>query len=233
MRRRKTTYLAPSQNLDSFLDILANTVGVLMFIGLFASLLAIESEKIIRTPLVSETRKLPYLLEVRNNQIIDLEASIEAIAPQRQQLLANLAQCDRPQAPESNETYLLEDYLQRVEVFERCQQQQRQRLANFSTTTEHYAVTYNGENIIYQPLPGVAGESMRAMGEGNSRYRQILEDLDPNRDYLAFIVRPDSFSAFRQARQIARSQGFEVGWEPYPAGEDIPIGGGGRSIGVQ
>ena len=41
-RRRIRENNAPSQNLDSFLDILTNTVGLLMFIGLFISLLAVE-----------------------------------------------------------------------------------------------------------------------------------------------------------------------------------------------
>lgn len=64
MRNRRARKISnPSQNLDSFLDILTNTVGVLMFIGLFVSLLAVEAGTIIRTPLRSETNKIPNFLK--------------------------------------------------------------------------------------------------------------------------------------------------------------------------
>lgn len=47
----------PIGNLDSFLDIMTNTVGVLMFVSLFITLVAVQSGTTIRTPLVSQTEK--------------------------------------------------------------------------------------------------------------------------------------------------------------------------------
>ena len=70
--RRRRHNSKPDQNLDSFLDILTNTVGVLMFIGLFISLLAVETGTVIRTPLQSQTRKIGKFFEVRNNQVFYL-----------------------------------------------------------------------------------------------------------------------------------------------------------------
>ncbi|CCQ61967.1 hypothetical protein [Crocosphaera watsonii] len=70
MRTRRYRQLnSPSQNLDSFLDILTNTVGVLMFISLFITVVAVESSTIVTTPLVSNTEKKPRFFEVRNNKI--------------------------------------------------------------------------------------------------------------------------------------------------------------------
>ena len=57
-RRRSNTI---EQNLDSFLDVLTNTVGVLMFISLFVTLIATggssKSKITIQTPLSSDTDK--------------------------------------------------------------------------------------------------------------------------------------------------------------------------------
>ena len=47
------------------------------------------------------------------------------------------------------------------------------------------------------------------------------------------MVSPDSFDAFRVARQKAWSLGFEVGWEPISQDRILVFGSGGRSIGVQ
>ena len=64
MRTRRYRQLnSPSQNLDSFLDILTNTVGVLMFISLFITVVAVESSTIVTTPLVSNTEKKPRFLK--------------------------------------------------------------------------------------------------------------------------------------------------------------------------
>ena len=49
MRRRSIKSIVPSQNLDSFLDVLTNTVGVLMLVGLFISLVAVDSATIVPT----------------------------------------------------------------------------------------------------------------------------------------------------------------------------------------
>lgn len=54
MRRKLAV---PGQNLDSFLDILTNTVGVLMFVSLFVTLIAVEADSIVRTPLATKTQK--------------------------------------------------------------------------------------------------------------------------------------------------------------------------------
>ncbi|MEO0849546.1 MAG: hypothetical protein AAFY50_24465, partial [Cyanobacteria bacterium J06648_1] len=65
-----------SQNLDSFLDILTNTVGVLMFISLFATLIATGSSPktniTIQTPLSSPTEKESLWFEIQGNKVSHL-----------------------------------------------------------------------------------------------------------------------------------------------------------------
>lgn len=49
---------------------------------------------------------------------------------------------------------------------------------------------------------------------GDSQFAKTISELDPSTHYLYFIVREDSFGVFRTARKIAREKGFAVGWNP-------------------
>ena len=65
MKKRRQYLVLPnqSQNLDSFLDVMTNTVGVLVFICLFVYLVAAQATKTIRTPIVSQSDKTPRFLK--------------------------------------------------------------------------------------------------------------------------------------------------------------------------
>jgi len=67
----------------------------------------------------------------------------------------------------------------------------------------------------------------------NSSFINTLKQLNPDVNYIAFIVRPDSFETFRVAREKAWSIGYEVGWEPFAQDKILVFGSGGRSVGVQ
>ena len=61
--------------------------------------------------------------------------------------------------------------------------------------------------------PGASGEAAIELGNPNSKYQQILSQLDKNKQYVAFLVRDDSFNVFRKARQVADNVGLDTGWE--------------------
>ena len=88
-------------------------------------------------------------------------------------------------------------------------------------------------SLLYEPIPNQEGENKDQIVTKESVFNQVLAKLNPKEDYVAFIVRPDSFSAFRAARQQAWDKGFEAGWEPHKKELPITFGSGGRSIGVQ
>ncbi|MFM6041337.1 MAG: hypothetical protein ACKPCC_01790, partial [Dolichospermum sp.] len=85
----------------------------------------------------------------------------------------------------------------------------------------------------YNPKSSNNGESGIELNRSNSEYRNILSKLETDQDYVAFLVRPDSFATFRQAREIAWKAGFDVGWEPQTPENPIVFGSGGRTVGVQ
>jgi hypothetical protein len=233
MRRRTVRHnTIPSQNLDSFLDILTNTVGVLMFIGLFVSLLAVEAGTIIRTPLRTQTIKVGKFFELRNNRIFYINDPY--IEKQVETAVANLPKCYQPDIPENIPSGMYDFYLAQIRKYERCVLDRNKELSRFYVSNDDYAVSFleNG-SIKYQPIFAAQGENSQQVQDDNSEFNNILKTLDPNVNFIAFIVRPDSFPLFRTVRAEANSHGFEVGWEPFQQNRLLIFGSGGRSIGVQ
>jgi hypothetical protein len=230
-RRKQRKSERPTQNLDSFLDILTNTVGVLMFISLFITLISVQASQIIHTPLVSQSSKKAHYFEVRGNRVIYLDDS--QIDRELMLLMSSLPQCDRPNVPQNIDSYLYQYYLDDFVEYEACTNKQFARIKNFQAQTRNYNVRLMGlDAIAYEPAAANAGE----IAQKDSEYRTILSNLNSRTDYIAFIVRQDSFSAFRAARQQAWQAGFDVGWEPQSTNNPIVFdisGSGGRTIGVQ
>jgi hypothetical protein len=231
-RRKVRQATVPTQNLDSFLDILTNTVGVLMFISLFITLISVQASTLIRTPLASKTFKKPQFFEVRGNKIIYVDDS--SIDRQLAILMTSLPTCDRPNLPQNVDIYLYQIYLDQVQEYETCTNQTLEKLKKFEVETKNYTVRFvDLDAIIYEPRTSNTGESIKEISQANSEYQTVLNKLNPQTDYLAFIVRQDSFSAFRAARQLAWKEGFDVGWEPQTKDTPIVFGSGGRAVGVQ
>lgn len=229
-RIRKNNH--PGQNLDSFLDILTNTVGVLMFIGLFLSLLAVETGTIIRTPLRVETNKDGRFFEVRNNQVFYL--SDPKLEREIDQILNTLPNCKTPEIPENIPSYLHSFYIQEIEQYEQCVKTRNIQLENYYFDNGNYLISFTTEGSLkYDANSSSQGENSKELKNTNSKFINTLKQLNPEINYVAFIVRPDSFEAFRVAREKAWSLGFEVGWEPISQDRVLVFGSGGRSIGIQ
>ncbi|NJL83060.1 MAG: hypothetical protein HC890_09065 [Chloroflexaceae bacterium] len=231
-RRRSRQTLHPEQNLDSFLDILTNTVGVLMFVGLFVALVTAEAGTIVRTPLVAASQKLPRFFELRRNQLfhIDIQGANQKIDA----AIAALPQCHQPNVPDTFGNYFYEEYREEIAAFNDCVVGKIAKLKNIQIETAAYRVNVlDFDAIGYQLKEAVPGEAIADLTQAESGYSRLLADLNPQTDYLAFLVRPDSFAVFRQARKVAWQQGFEVGWEPFERDGEIIFGTNGRSVGVQ
>jgi hypothetical protein len=229
-RKRYFTSHRPQQNLDSFLDILTNTVGVLMFISLFITLVAVQSSTIVRTPLAKETDKKVNFFEISGNRVIYLDN--KSVTQQIKDFLGNLPECNKP----SYISGFIDGYLDELRNYQSCVQNQLQQLKEFRAETKNYEVELVDLKSLswqYNPKSPNDGESGMELNRSNSEYRNILSKLETDKDYVAFLVRPDSFSAFRQAREIAWKAGFDVGWEPQTLENPIVFGSGGRTVGVQ
>ena len=204
--RRQRNNHHPRQNLDSFLDILTNTVGVLMFIGLFVSLLAVEAGTIIRTPLRSQTSKYPQFFEVRNNQVFYLNDP--QLEDKIREINATIPTCSIEDIPNNIPSYLYSFYLQKIERYDRCMRYRNSRLENFYYDNDDYIVTFTQQGSRqYQAIPSSQGVTIKELRNIESEFSQTLQKLSPESNYIAFLVRPDSFAAFRAARQEAGNLG--------------------------
>ena len=233
-RRNKKLNTVPEQNLDSFLDILTNTVGVLMFVSLFVTLITVEADSIVRTPLASATKKNPRFFEIRDNKITYINDA--QVGAEIDRVVENLPSCNKPDFSLNSDLAASREYISRMNNYRSCLQSRASRLINFQTQTKYYTVKMVNAStfsLLYKPIETQPGEAEEQFSQPNSDFNQILAELDPSQDYLAFIVRPNSFSSFRAARELAWAQGFEVGWEPHKAEIPIVFGSGGRAIGVQ
>ncbi|MBE9044245.1 hypothetical protein IQ255_07495 [Pleurocapsales cyanobacterium LEGE 10410] len=235
--RRKNNHV--SQNLDSFLDILTNTVGVLMFISLFVTLIATGSspktQVTIQTPLSSPTDKQSLWFEIEQNKISHL--NLRQVRERELELSRNLPNCIRPE----NDPSAL-DYFSRQNNYQSCLLSILGRQSNFRTNTKNYAVRTvdRGVSLEFEPRSPDTGETTSQIAAPDSDFQQVLSQFNPRQDYLVFVVRPDSFEAFRTARKQAWDAGYDVGWEPIAQdapirirtiiGSELP---GGKSIGVQ
>lgn len=219
-------------NLDSFLDVMTNLVGVLMFISLFVSLVAVEAGTVVRTPLVSSSNKSPRFFEIREGKVTYID--YEAIENEMAKFFDSLPKCDQPEKPDNFNYGYSDYYLQQLDLFQKCLNNKSQLIKAFKARTNYYQVSFvDLDATLYEPLENVEGESLVELQRSYSDFNQKLTELNPETDYLAFVVRPDSFDAFRRVREIARRAGFDVGWEPSSFDTPIIFGSAGRSVGVQ
>ena len=220
--RRRAKYKSDrvNQNLDSFLDVLTNTVGVLMFISLFVTLIATgsssKSKITIETPLSSPTDKESLWFEIDDNKVSHLD--LRLVREKELELSSNLPNCNKPRG-----SINAPDYDLRQNNYQSCLFSIIGRQSNFQTATKNYNVRTvdDGVSLLFNPASTEIGESIAQLKTANSQFQQVLTKYNPNKDYLVFIVRPDGFEAFREARKKARDAGYEVGWEPHP--QDAPI----------
>ena len=213
-RARRRTAQA-SQNLDSFLDILTNTVGVLMFISLFVTLIATGSSPktkvTIQTPLASSTKKDSLWFEIKNNKVAYLD--LRQVREKELELSGNLPNCNKPEGGGDLSNY------------ESCLFSVLGRQNNFRLSTDNYQVktVENGLSLEFKPISAEVGETNTQLATNGSQFRKVLAQADAKKEYLIFIVRPDSFETFRAARKQAWEAGYEVAWEPHPIDESIRI----------
>ena len=71
-----------------------------------------------------------------------------------------------------------------------------------------------------------AGETPERFRTSGSRFQDVLRRMDPKKYYARFLVWPDSFEVYVQARSVCDQRGVLAGWEPHT--EDyqwkIPLG---------
>ncbi|HEX8903267.1 MAG TPA: hypothetical protein VF771_00335, partial [Longimicrobiaceae bacterium] len=186
-RRRSAAPGAVPQNLDSFLDTLTNTVGVMIFVLLFVTLAAADATVLVHTPLRTGTSKSAIFFEVAGDRVARLDD-----AEGDRQVRRHMNSLPTPN------WYNLPYVVRRIYDFS-------------GSTTNHDvdlvgSVLSGGLGVRYRLKPG-AGEPSKALRNPGSEFLRTLAEGDTSRNVVAFVVRPDGFAAFREARKLAAARG--------------------------
>lgn len=86
---------------------------------------------------------------------------------------------------------------------------------------KYYYRTYAAFQEVFIPKPDAHGETITEIRQPGSKFHQILQQVDPQKQFFYFIVRSDSYDIFREARKLAWEKDIEVGWTPKPKDEII------------
>ncbi len=204
-RRRPTLEI----NLDPLTDLVANSVGIVIFVLVFGVLSArgVDVELPIPvgpgSPLRRETTK--QRVEFDCNGGLLRRYDLDALVRRCHEACGHPSFHDMPAAAErvNRAGPVLGDHFQARPVF----------------TCEETAIA-NGrrrrlvlKSMAVEPRPDQPGASPAEVSNPAGSYQTWLSQLDTERHYLLFRVDAGSLDVFRAARVIALAQGFDVGWD--------------------
>jgi len=211
-RRRRIKKGEPELLIVSFCDIVTITTAALFFAMLITVQEAVKIPVFRPTPRVKITDKQGVFFECRTNELYFVDKA--GLDDQLGKLMESVKPGSR-----SGGLLSFSNAFQGQEV-----------------SNEYYKVNLNyllADRMALVALPGVPGETPNDLESPNSKYQAILSQLDKKKQYIAFLVRDDSFNVFRKARQVADDAGFDTGWELLGIDEPIKFGEGGTAIGTQ
>jgi hypothetical protein len=213
MARRRQKKGEPELLIVSFCDIVTITTAALFFCLLVTVQEAVKIPVFRPTPRAKITSKQGMFFECRTNQLFFVDKA--GLDDQVEKLMSTL----NPGIRGGD----LESFLKVV-------QGQEVGNAYYKVDARYLLVGRMG----LEPRIGVPGETMTDLENPNtSKFQAILSQLNKSNQYVAFLVRDDSFNVFRKARRLADEAGFETGWELLGIDEPIKFGEGGTAIATQ
>src|SRR5436309_8073400 len=199
----------PEMLIVSFCDIVTITTAAMFFAMLITVQEAVKIPVFKPTPRAKLTNKQPVFFECRGNEVFYLDK--DGLDGQVAKLLSTLS----PNVRGGD----IRQFMKAI---------QGQEVGN-----EYYKVNPNyllAALMALDPRPGAKGETPDDLPQPNGKFQAILRQLDAKSQYVAFLVRDDSFDVFRRGRSVAFKSGFETGWELLGADEPIKFGQGGAQV---
>jgi hypothetical protein len=212
MARRRKRKGEPELLIVSFCDIVTITTAALFFCLIVTVQEAVKVPIFRPTPLAKVSTKQGIFFECRNDQLFFVDMA--GLDGQVEDLMSKL-----------NPGVRGGDLGSFVKVI----QDQDIGNAYYKVDPRYLLVGKMG----LEPRPGTYGEGTGDLENASSKYQAMLSSLDKDKQYIAFLVRDDSFNVFRKARQVADGLGLDTGWELLGVDEPIKFGEGGTAIGTQ
>ena len=193
----------PDLNVTSFCDIITVSIVALFMVMVIVIDIAMRTPKVRATPIGLETTNMPVYVECRNNQLFFID---------RVEILQSLrtAQEDARVRALSGQTSSIAEALS-------------EDIGNAYYRIDNSFIMLGVTVLI--PRPGVAGYPAPEDNAPEGEFNRLLKTLHTNMHYLVYLVRDDSFEAFRKARDFGAQNGFLSGWEYIARDEPITFDG--------
>jgi hypothetical protein len=220
MKRGRVAQSGLAGSLDSLVDIMTNSLGVLIL----AATLTVVGRSAIKmdlgTPIIRDARPgtTPVAFECRGNRIVPID----------------LAFLDEHKAPIRELSISSEERERRVRDFNARHVSNGFHMFEFrnARVSRDAMGQFVLMDTIIRPADRPSGDTVEDLKDAKCEFRRRLTKLDPGRNYIRFIARPDSFEILRAARQEAVDAGFDIGWDAFDAADPL-VHGTGRGRGGQ
>lgn len=211
MARRTRRQMASSGSLDSFLDIVTNSLGLLILVALLSAFSTQGAKISLGTPIMTDA---PEGLEVNSFEIRG----------------GRIVPIDFEPFDSDLRAFFSRSYAEQIAFAE-------QYNPRGVTNGFHRLELHPGEagplgiggSYALIPQEGVKGDTVEDLLDPGSDLGRRLAQLDHQKQWLFFFVRSDSFEQLREVRRIVSELGFQVGWTPVRLEDILRFGPGGRS----
>ena len=199
MRRSRSSARGAAMNLDPFLDVMTNVVGILVLIAVIVAVQARNIDVVLGRPVLQDppTGAARHVVHCAGKRVSFLEL---------------------PRLRDVAWKALAEESASREGRAFASGQEVREVFALRDVGTETHRIVYADEGVTDCRLRVSVGETSAVLNLEGLAFRQRLAAFDPEQDWLFFLVEESSFGACRSARELARKLGFDVGWYPHQDG---------------
>ncbi|HXQ69124.1 MAG TPA: hypothetical protein VN844_01490 [Pyrinomonadaceae bacterium] len=210
MRRRRKEPEAVQPSLVPMVDLLSNTVGVLVFIMIFTVMAASGVVVLKRLPLEHSTSATPANFLCEKDRILPLN---------NEDLSLRLRK--KWGSPRS-----IFDIYSWIARYDGIEAEDGHFIARGETNLTHGSYSIS---TLFTPKPD-GGYARQEIHLRDSAYRQYLAALDGKSRFVHFFVRPDGLESFFLARKIAAEEmGFSTGWMPLDTDQPLRFVSEGRA----
>ena len=204
----------PAMDLSSFTDIMTCILGILVLIILLTGIDASQITVLVSTPKeLTSDDKSPVLFECRNNQLFSI--SVEELKK-----AVDLKTEDIRQRVQSDQTEFLK--------------MAGQTFLDVEGQRVDYTYALTGKYVL-MPIPEAEGYTFTSQSAetADKWYGSRLAAIDPDTQFICFLVRPDSYRIFQRARNLAWIKNLNVACELQDEKNPIMIGPGGERMFMQ
>ena len=202
-RRPKNRKKANTLNLDSLMDILTCTVGLMLFIVIFAVLEAHGVRIKMYTPMVKDApenseRKL-FICKNGTIRILDVNSKIDMLFANWKLNYENVPKI----VQSANRKNVNDDFFRFELAYNEWEE------GNYWTGQK----TYRSIDLVVLEK-SVSGETVEQISSISSKYEKTIQKFDNTKIWVAFSVDENSLEVFRKAREICIENDIATGWDP-------------------